>query len=669
MDSVAVLAFRALWGCIGDGMLSSQSRFGGILRMHSSRLRCPILVMLAIVACLLPNVSAVAESAIRIEPAQGPLVRYTRPFRARNVPPVNLTNSPRLLSLIHAGNLYLTAQDAVALAVENNLDIEAQRYGPLLAEEVLRRAKAGGALRSVGVGVAPGPTSVSLQGVTVTNIGVTGTAGEGVSSGGGIVTQLGPPIASFDPTVTVFTNFAHTTSPQSNTILTGTTALIQAAQTYQAQYVQNFVWGMSSQFTFYNQHVDVNSHLFNLNPYTSGYLDLQVTQNLLYGFGAAVNGRNIRVQKNNIKVSNLQFRNQVATTVSAVLNLYWDLVEFYQDERARQRELAAAEQLLDNNRKQAEAGTLAPIEVTRAQAQVYTSQQDLLVSQTNLLQQETVLKNAISRNGISNPLLTNAHIIPLDTITIPTQDELPPIDQLVTQALQNRAEIQQSQINIESNKLNLIGIKNALKPTLQAFAELTNNGLTGVLTPVGSQVPGVDYLAGGYGDLLGQEFRRNFPNYSVGLSLNIPLRNRAAQSDYVTSELELRQNELGLQQNINQVRVDVQNAVIGLRQARARYDAAIKARDLQQQTLDADQKRYALGASTAYQIVLDQQNLASAESSEVQALANYSHTRIGLDQALGRTLEVNHISFDEALAGAISRPSELPAHLPTGVQP
>ena len=629
--------------------------------MHFLRLRWSVLLLLA--------TTAWAESAVRIDPAQGPMLRFTRPFRARPVPAVNLANSGRIESLLHAGNLYLSAQDAVALAIENNLDIEVQRYGPLLAQEVLRRARAGGALRNVGVGVAAGPSSVSLTGVTVTNIGTVGTAGQGVSSGGGIVTQLGPPIASFDPTLSIFTTFAHATSPQSNTILTGTTALIQQTRSVQAQYQQNWDFGLSAQLTFYNQHTNVNSALFSIDPYTSGYLDLQVTQNLLYGFGSAVNGRNIRVQKNNIKVTNLQFRAQAAATVSSVLNLYWDLVEFWQDVRARQRELAAAERLLENNRKQVEAGTLASIEVTRAEAQVYVSQQDLLVSQTNLLQQETVLKNAISRNGIANSSLVDAHVIPLDTITIPATDDIPPVDRLVEQALANRSEIAQSRLNIDSNKLNLVGIKNALKPTLQAFAELTNNGLTGPLTPLGAETPGVAYLAGGYDNLLAQIFRRNYPNYSAGIALNIPLRNRAAQSDYVTSELELRQNELGLQQNINQVRVDVQNAVIGLQQARARYAAAVKASALQQQTLDADQKRLALGASTAYQVVLDEQNVASAESAEVQALANFSHARIGLDQALGRTLEANNITFDEALAGTISRPSQLPATLPTDVHP
>ncbi len=245
------------------------------------------------------------------------------------------------------------------------------------------------------------------------------------------MTQLGPPISSFDPTLTIIGSAAHSTSPQSNTVLTGTTALITETRTLQAVYNQAWDFGMTAQFTYYNQYNNVNSQLFSIDPYTSGYLDLQVTQNLLYGFGSAVNGRNIRVQKNNIKVTNLQFRSQVATTVSSVLNLYWDLVEFWEDVRSRQRELSAAEQLLENNRKQVEAGTLASIEVTRAEAQVYVSQQDLLVSQTNLLQQETVLKNAISRNGIANSNLLDAHIIPLDTITIPAKDDTPPVDQLL----------------------------------------------------------------------------------------------------------------------------------------------------------------------------------------------------------------------------------------------
>jgi outer membrane protein TolC len=287
-----------------------------------------------------------------------------------------------------------------------------------------------------------------------------------------------------------------------------------------------------------------------------------VTQNLLYGFGKAVNARNIRVQKNNLKATDLQFKQQVITTVTAALNLYWDLVSFDQDLKAKQQEVATAEQLLKNNQDQVRIGTLAEIEVTRAQSQLYTARQDLVISETNRLQQETVLKNALSRVGVGTSDLADVHVIPVDNFTIPAKEEAMPINDLVADAVKNRVEIQQADINLESNNMDLIGIKNSLKPQLQVFAELTNNGLSGL-----GFVPG---FSGGYGTLLGEIFRRNYPNYSAGLSLTIPLRNRAAQSDYTTSLLNIRQNELSRQKELNQVRVDVQNAVIGVQQARVR---------------------------------------------------------------------------------------------------
>ncbi len=611
-------------------------------------------------ACLLLAGSTTAQNVVRIGPATGGLGWFTHPYQTREVPPINLTNSSRLGALIRAGNLYLSAQDAVALAIENNIDVEVQRYGPLLAREVLRRAQAGGALRSVGLGVAAGPQSVSLQGVTMTSSTLSG-AGTGVSSGGGIVTQLGPPISTFDPAITAQALFEHVSTPFSNTVLTGTTALVQDIRSYQAQYLQNWDFGLSAQMTYASTHTKLNSQSYTLNPFTSGDLDLQLTQNLLYGFGPAVNGRNIRVQKNNLKVTDLQFKSQLITTVSAVLNLYWDLASFVEDVHAREKEVQTAQQLYDDNKKQVEIGSLAEIEVTRAESQLYTAKQDLIIAQTNLAQQETVLKNALSRSGITSADLADVHIVPLDKIVIPEKDEIRPVEALVSEALDKRVEINQGRINLESNQLNLIGIKNSLKPTLQGFAELTNNGLSGQLTALGALEGGVPYLAGGYGNLLAQIARRNFPNYTAGISLNIPIRNRAAQSDYVTSLLEIRQNELALRKNINQVRVDVQNAVIGLQQARARFDAAVKARVLAQETLDADEKKLALGAGTSYQVVQDQRDLASAQSSEIQSIANYSHARIAVDQALGTTLEVNNVSVAEAMSGHISAaPSNVP---------
>ncbi len=598
------------------------------------------------------------ETAIRIDPAKGGLGWLTRPYQQRYIPPVNLANTPRLDALIRSGNLYLAATDVVALALENNIDIEVQRYSPLLAREILRRAEGGGLLRNPGLGVAAGPVSVSLAGVSVNTNGAPSGGSSGVSSS--VLTQLGPNIASFDPTFTALANFQHVTIPQSNTVITGTTSLVEGIKTFQVSYAQNYHWGMNTTATYASTSTSVNSTSFSLNPYTNGDLDLQITQNLLNGFGNAVNTRNIRVQKNNLKVTDLQFKQQVITTITSVLNLYWDLVAFTQDLHARQEEVGTAQQLLDNNQKQVTIGTVAEIEITRAKSQLYAAKQDLLISETNLLQQETILKNALSRAGIAAANLADVHIVPLDQIVIPEKDEARPIEELLAEALKNRVEVESARINIDSKQMNLVGIKSSLRPTLQAFAELTNNGLTGDITPLGISQGGIPYLTGGYDNLLAQIVRRNYPNYSAGISLNIPLRNRAAQSDYATSEIEIRQDQLSLQKQINQVRVDVQNAIIGLRQARARYDASAEGRVLSQQTFDGDKKKLDLGATTSYQVVQDQRDLASAQSSEAEALANYTHAQIQLDQALGRTLEVNHISLEEAMQGRVKALASTP---------
>jgi outer membrane protein len=532
------------------------------------------------------------------------------------------------------------------------------------------------------MGVSPGPQSVSLLGVSANTSSSVGagsfggaagsggggvsSSGGGVASGGGIVSQLGPPVPSFDPTFSLLAVFQHVSTPLSNTFLVGTSSLVQQTRSFQGQYAQSWDFGLTGQLSYSSQHSRVNSPEYDFNPYTVGSLDLQFTQNLLQGFGPAVNDRNIRVQKNNMKVTDLQFKQQVITTVAAALNLYWDLVSYHDDLLARKQQVETAQLLLDDNKKQVGIGALPQIEVVRAEAQLYSSQGDLVVSQTNLLQQEIILKNALSRNGVASPTLAGVHIIPLNSIATPDNEPLQPTDQLIQQAIDNRIEIIEDRINLDSNKLNLVGIKNSLKPTFQAFAELANNGLTGDLTALGVAERVGSYNVGGYGNLLAQIARRNFPNYAAGFSLNITIRNRAAQADYVASVLEIRQNELSLQKSINQVRVDVESAVIGLEQARARYDATVKARVLEQQTLQADQTRVAVKAGTLYQVVQDQRDLAYAGSMVTQAMANYTHAQIALDQALGRTLEVNHISLAEAQSGQVARPSRLPQDLPAG---
>jgi outer membrane protein len=388
---------------------------------------------------------------------------------------------------------------------------------------------------------------------------------------------------------------------------------------------------------------------------------------LLYGFGTEVNNRTIRVAKNNLKLSDLQFQQQLIVTISAVSNLYWDLVAFNESVRVAQQALKTDQQLYEDNKKQVQIGTLAPIEVTRAEAAVATDNQNLLVAETNVLQQETILKNALSKNGVANPTLAEVRIVPLDPISIPEQEKPAPLGTLVDEALAHRPEIAQNKITLASLNINLKGSRNELRPQLSAFVDLTNNGLTGQAVPPNPYTEGSadPYLVGGYGNALGQIFRRNYPSYSAGFSLNIPLRNRAAQGDYVTDQLNLRISELQLKKSINQVRVDVQNAVTGIQQARAGYEASVKARILQQQTLDAEKKKYSLGASTVYQVILDQRDLATAEGAEVQAEATYVHAKINFDQAVGRTLQANNVSIDQAMKGQVAKPSVLPQNLPT----
>jgi outer membrane protein TolC len=386
----------------------------------------------------------------------------------------------------------------------------------------------------------------------------------------------------------------------------------------------------------------------------------------LQGFSKAVNNRDIRVARNNTKFTNLQLKRQVITTVSAVVNLYWDLVSFNEDLRIKEQALAAAEKLYNDNKEMVRVGTLASIEVTRAAAEVSASKESLLISQTNVAQQETVLKNALSRNGVQSPWLDEVHVVALDRIEVPDTENLKPTAQLIEEALSKRAEVEQTKVNFDSQQIMLKGTKNALLPSLSAFAEFTNNALSGPVNPLyngGSGAPD-PYFVGGYGNLLGQIFRRNFPNYSAGFSLNIPFRNRAAQADYVTDQLQLRQSELQLQRALNQVRVDVKNAVVGLQQARARYETAVATRKLAMETLDAEQKRFKFGDSTNALVIQAQKDLATAQSAEVQATANYTHARIAFEDAVGITLETNHISMEEAVSGHVARPSSIPDQLP-----
>jgi outer membrane protein len=623
-------------------------------------------------SCLLaqqPAQQMVSQSQPEITISEPPAIKHIQPIlnpfhvQARIVGPAKMTNSPRIEMLVRGGNLYLSKDDVIALALENNIDIAVQRYAPYLSEEVLRRALAGSPLRDLSVGIAPGPQSISLSGVSANSVSLAG-GGAGVSSGGGLVASTGVSPIGLDPYLVAQANFSHNTVPQSNLSASGVPFLATGGRSYVLQYGQAWATGTSATVTYQSTRTSVNSPSYPLNPFTTGVLDFSVNQQLMQGLGFAVNKRFIHIAKNNIKVSDLQFKLQVITTISAVLNVYWDLVSFDEDLRIKEQALETAQKLFEDNKHQAEIGTLPQIEVTRAEAQVSQSKEDLLISETNVSQQEIILKNALTRNGSVNGWLDEVHIVPLDKVVVPPTESLKPTASLIEDAINARPEIDISKVNLESTKINTAGTKNALLPSLSAFADYNSGGLSGPQSVLKGAPPGAITSIGGYGTLLSQLFTGEFPNYSAGLSLTIPFRNRVAQADYVLDQLSLRRNELQYNKAVGQVRVDVRNAVIGLQQARARYETAVATRKLAEQTLEAEQMRFKFGQSTIAIVVQSQRDLASNQSAEVQSMANYTHARIAFDQAIGQTLDLNNISIDEARNGEVARKSVIPENVP-----
>ena len=589
--------------------------------------------------------------------------RWTAPYKWTDVAPINLGNSGRIDSLVRAGKLYLSLQDCIALAIENNLDIEIQRYAPRISETDLLRAKAGAAIRG-GNNTLSSATSANNQGIlagTTTQV-ATGSAGG---------------FTSLDPAITGALQWGHQTTPLTSLFTTGNNSLVSTRKIGNLGITQGFLTGTSVSMGFNNTFLNQNSGRNDFNPSTNSYLDFILNQHLLQGFGVAVNNRNIRIAKNNVQISDLVFRQQVIATVATIIGQYWDLVSFNEDVKVKRQALQLSQKLYEDNKKQVEIGTLAPIEIIRAEAEVATRQQDLTISETNVLQQETILKNALSRTGTNSASLSDAHIVPTDVIRMPAVEAIEPIQDLMGRALEARPELSQSKVNIENAKIGLKGTRNSLLPTVDAFVDLRNNALAGQVNtlpippipgaPAGSGAlfrnpAAVDkFFLGGYPTVLGQLFGRNFPDYSVGVSLNIPLRNRSAQADMLRDQLNLRQAELRLQAQANQIRVEVQNALIALQQARARYSTASKNRTLQEQTLDAEQKKYALGASTIFFVIQYQRDLATAQAAEVAALSAYARARVDLDRATGGILPTYGIDIDEAVRGQVARPaSQLP---------
>jgi outer membrane protein len=596
-----------------------------------------------------------------------------QPYMAQELAQPNLGNSPRIDSLMRDGKIYLSVDDAIALALENNLDLDIARYNLNIAEADLLRAKSGASILGVNTGIVQNTPGGGVGGLGNT-VG-SGTGGTTVAAGGagtgtnGLVSStlgVGSPITSFDPQLTG-TLQLDKNNTESVSILSPAPGGIVAQNTYTSDfaYTQGFQWGTTLTAGFNNTHVTTNSTVGLLGPQLGSNFQFRVTQNLLQGFGSLPNTRFIRIAKNNREISDVAFRLQIITTVDQIENMYWDLVFAYENVRVQQESLTYAQKALDDSRRQAQVGTAPPIQVVSAQSTVATDQQNLIVAQNNLQLQQLLMKNALSRS-IEDPVLAEADVIPTSTVQVPEQEPVIPIQDMINQALGHRAELVESRIDLSSRDINTKAVRNAMLPTLDAFAYYGGSGIGGDLNPLCRQngnscspppiFHGANSLS--YGGTLNQLVNSTAPDKGIGLTLTIPVRNRLAQSNQVRAELEYRQAQVRQHQLENQVRIEVRNAQFDVRQNRAAVQAAQSAVDLARQTLEADQQKLKVGLTTQTAILQDAATLTTGESNLVSAKAAYEKSRIELDRATGLLLDHAGIDVADATRGQVT-------HLPT----
>jgi len=594
------------------------------------------------------------------------------PYTARRVAPPNLANTPRIDQLLHDGKLYISMNDAVALALENNLDIAIARYNLNIADTDVWRAKAGASTLGVNNGVVqntPGGGVGGLGAQVGSGQGGTSVAagGAGAGSGGLVVSTFGsgPAITSFDPILTGTLQIDRLridcTSPFCGASQNTTTANFG--------YTQGFQTGTNMAIGFNNNRITSDNAFNLLTPALNSNFQIKLTQHLLQGFGFAPNTRFIRIAKNNREISDVAFRLQITTTVDQIENMYWDLVYAYENVRVQREQLAFAQKTLSDNRKQVEIGTLAPIEVVRAQSTVASNQQTLTVALTNLQLQQLLMKNALSRTLV-DPVLADAEVIPTSTMELPAQEAVVPTQDLVNDALSHRPELAEQRINLANTDISNKAIRSALLPSVDLFAYYGGTGLGGnqnsnyicISQPsfcdLPSAPPAVPSLS--YGGMLNQLVNSSAPDKGIGISLNIPLRNRAAQATQVRSEFEYRQAQLQLQQIENKVRIEVRNAQFGVQQNRASVASAQAAVDLARQSLDAEQKKYALGASTSTLVLQNNAAMTQAEVTLVSAKALYEKAEVELDRAIGLLLDHAGILIADAERGQVTQTPNIP---------
>ena len=604
------------------------------------------------------------------------------PYEARHLAPPNLANTSRMDQLMRNGKLYLSLNDAIALALENNLDIAIARYNLNIADTDVLRAKAGASILGVNAGVVQNTPGGGVGGIGA-SAGVStggtslGAGGVGAGTNGLVSSTLGQGalIASFDPIISGTLQSDHAKSVSSS-LFNGVPILEQNTGTVNLAYNQGFSWGTNVLVGFNNSRATTNVPFTTYSPLINSSLRFQVTQHLLQGLGFPSNTRFIHIAKNNRELTDVAFRLQIITTVDQIENLYWDLVYAYENARVQNESLAFAQKTLSDTQKQVDIGSLAPIEVVRAQSTVAQDQQLVTTAQTNLQLEQLLMKNALTRT-LKDPAMATAEVVPTSTMDIPQQEPVTPTEDLINEALRHRAELVESRIDLNSREYSNKAVRSALLPTVDLFAYYAGSGLGGAqnssnLCP--NQTPqqlllgfcaGVNPITGtteippvgstSIGGTWNQLVNSTAPDKGIGLTVNIPLRNRAAQSLQVRSELEYRQAQMREQQIENQVGIEVRNAQYAVQQNRASVDSAKAAVELAQQSLDAEQKKYKFGTSTATLVLQYESQLATAESTLVNATVAYEKSRLELDRATGSVLDHANISIDDAAKGQVTR--------------
>jgi outer membrane protein len=600
--------------------------------------------------------------------SKGPrlLPDFTRPYRPVKMPEPVLTNSPDIGQLIQDGKLMLSLEDAISLALENNLDISVQRFTPWLAQVNLLRTKAGGA-------------SLGTSGSAPVLLGST-------------------PSGGFDPILTSSVNFSDQEFPVNNPFISGTgtpslATLSEHAANYDFGYSQTFHAGTAFSVSWDNDRSSSTAaNIF--NPSVQSNLYVTLSQPLLRGFGILPNTRYILEAKNSVKVADAQFAQAVIQDVAQVSNDYWELVFARENVKVEESTVGTDEQLYENNKKQLEIGTMAPLDVVTAESQLASDQQALVQAQTTQLQDETVLLNAITKDPLATSL-DGVEIIPTTPISTPEVTENIPIQQAVQEAWTKRPEIRQAELNLKNAGIEVRATHNELLPSLTLFGQYGATGLGGILTqntetptafipnlnaPVLQQngtpviVGGMPTFAGtpsafttttqvfpgGLRDALDSMINAKYPSFVAGINFSLPIRNRAAQADNAQAQLDERQQEVEYRQLQNKIFLNVRNALIALVQSRAAVAAAEKARDLAQQSYDAEVKKFQLGSSTSFNVVIKQQQLTSAEGTDLRDRVNLVEAQVNFDEAMGRTLDVNNISMADARAGKVYRVPNIP---------